>query len=81
MKSFEIIHIRLYLIPNPMKWKLLVTLAVVCIVVAYGVVFTPGVIKPKLLSLPYVLWTGIFLTGVLVLLTYLGARYFPHHDD
>ena len=64
-----------------MKWKLIVALAAICIIAAFGVVFVPGIIRPKFLSLPYVLWTGILLTGVLVLLTYLGGRYFPHRED
>lgn len=64
-----------------MKWKLLVTLAVLCIVASYGVIFVPGIIRPKFLSLPYALWTGILLTCTLVVLTYLGARHFPYHED
>ena len=34
----------------------------------------PGKIEPKLLSLPYTLWTSILITVILVLLTYLVSR-------
>lgn len=34
----------------------------------------PGKIEPKVLSLPFTLWTSILITIVLVLLTYLVSR-------
>ena len=38
------------------------------------VILHPGKIDPKLLSMPYTLWTSILITILLVLLTYLVSR-------
>lgn len=38
------------------------------------VILHPGKINPKLLSMPYTLWTSILITILLVLLTYLVSR-------
>lgn len=59
-----------------MIWKILVGAAVALIIVSFAFVFTPGVREPSLFSLPYILWTGILSTGLLVVLTFLGSRFF-----
>lgn len=38
------------------------------------VILSPGKIEPKILSLPFTLWTSLLITIVLVLLTYLVSR-------
>ncbi len=53
----------------------LVGVALVLTVLTYTpVVLHPGKIDPKLLSMPYTLWTSILITVLLVLLTYLVSR-------
>ena len=52
-----------------------VGVALVLTVLTYTpVVLHPGKIDPKLLSMPYTLWTSILITVLLVLLTYLVSR-------
>ena len=53
----------------------LVGVALVLTVLTFTpVVLHPGKIDPKLLSMPYTLWTSILITVLLVLLTYLVSR-------
>ena len=37
-------------------------------------ILNPGKTNPKLLHMPYTLWTSIVITILLVLLTYLASR-------
>lgn len=56
-------------------WYLIVTVAVVLVTITFTpVILSPGKIYPKLLSLPYTLWSGILITIMLVILTYLASR-------
>jgi uncharacterized membrane protein len=64
-----------------MKWKLLVSIATALILICFAFVFVPRVNDPALLSLPFILWTGILATILLVVLTYLGAKYFPFKEE
>ena len=59
-----------------MMWRILVLCAVLVVLVSFLFVFTPGVQGPSLFSIPYLLWTGILATALLVVLTYLGAKFF-----
>ncbi len=54
---------------------LLVGVALILTVITFTpVILHPGKIEPKLLSMPYTLWTSILITILLVLLTYLVSR-------
>lgn len=54
---------------------LLVGTAVGLVILTFTpVILNPGKIEPKILSLPYTLWTSILITMILVLLTYLVSR-------
>lgn len=39
------------------------------------VILHPGKIEPRLLSMPFTLWTSILITIVLVVLTFLASRF------
>ena len=63
-------------------WRILTLLVPLIIVLAYTPLFIPvGVYMPKLLGLPYTLWTSMLLTVVLVALTMIGAKYHPGNDE
>jgi len=54
---------------------LLVGIALGLVILTFTpVILNPGKIEPKILSLPYTLWTSILITMILVLLTYLVSR-------
>ena len=58
------------------KRSLIVGVAVALVVITFTpLILSPGRIEPKLFSLPYTLWTGITITVILVLLTYLFSRF------
>ena len=64
-----------------LKWKLLIATATGLVVICFVFVFIPRVDGPALFSIPFILWTGILATLLMVALTYLGARYFPYKED
>ena len=54
---------------------LLVGIALILTTITFTpLILHPGKIDPKLLSMPYTLWTSILITILLVLLTYLVSR-------
>lgn len=59
-----------------MIWRLLVVAAIVLVIACFAFVFVPGGDSPSLFSMPYILWTGILATVLLVVLTFLGSRFF-----
>ncbi|HEY4655312.1 MAG TPA: hypothetical protein VIH22_12400 [Cyclobacteriaceae bacterium] len=63
-----------------MKWKVIVILSALVVVSSFSLIFVPHVIDPKLFSFPYILWTGLLTTLLLVFLTYLGTKNFPYSD-
>ena len=63
-----------------MIWKLIVLSAIVLIVVCFLWVFSPGKESPGFSSMPFVLWSSLLATVLLVVLTYLGARFFPYKE-
>jgi hypothetical protein len=63
-----------------MKWKLIVILATAVTFLAFAFVFRYDIMHPYVLSMPYILWSGILVTALMVVLTWFGARYFPHKE-
>jgi hypothetical protein len=56
-------------------WSILVAVAVVLVVITFTpLILNPGKIYPKLLSMPFSLWTSMLITIILVLLTYLASK-------
>ena len=59
-------------------WKICCVLAIVLMVLAFSPVFIPqGKIDPKLMGMPYTLWSGILLCIVMVILTYVATLVHP----
>jgi len=56
-------------------WRITAAIAVILIFITFTpLVIAPGKIEPKLFSMPYTLWMSIFITMILVVLTYIGGR-------
>jgi hypothetical protein len=62
-------------------WRIVVASAILLIFLSFGIFFTPGESTPFLFSLPYVLWSSILITALLVVLTFIGTRVFPFKED
>ena len=63
------------------QWKILVWSVIVIALVSYLFSFRKGHAEPFFLSLPFIFWSGIGMTILLVILTFIGARIFPHKED
>ncbi len=60
---------------NKKRWYVIVAIVIVLVVVTFSpIILSPGRIEPKFLSLPFTLWSGMLLTIVVVILTYLASR-------
>lgn len=63
-----------------MKWKIIVTCAVITCVGSFAFLFKYDIVDPSLLGMPYILWVSMLSTIVLVILTYLGHKHFPGNE-
>ncbi len=66
---------------SPTSWRIVVASAILLILLSFGIFFTAGEPAPFLFSLPYVLWSSILITALLVVLTFIGTRVFPFKED
>lgn len=64
-----------------LRWRIIVASTILLIFLCFVVFFQSGQTEPYLLNLPYIFWVGILTTSLLVLLTYLGAKSFPHKEN
>lgn len=71
-----------------MKFKkhIIPALTIFLAVFVVAISFTPLVIpkntfKPRLFGLPFSLWMGIFMTVVLVILTWIATRVHPEANE
>lgn len=55
------------------KW-ILASGSVLVILVFSPVILRPGKIDPTFLSMPFTLWSGMLITVLMVVLTYLASR-------
>jgi hypothetical protein len=62
-------------------WRIVVAAAISLVLLSFGVVFKPGNAEPFFLSLPYIFWSSILITALLVVLTFIGTRVFPRKED
>lgn len=63
-------------------WRICCGLAILLMALAFSPVFIPtGVIEPKLLGMPYTLWSGIALCITMVLITYVATLVHPGRRD
>lgn len=65
---------------NKNIWLTLVALVILVVITSFFWLFREQQTEPEFLHLPYILWLGILQTTLLVILTYLGAKYFPYKD-
>lgn len=55
--------------------SLLVVFAISLVILTFSpVILNPGKLEPKVLSMPFTLWTSILITIVLVVLTFLVSK-------
>ena len=67
---------------NSTPWRLCCAAAIGVTLLSFSPIVLPlGEIEPKLGEVPYTLWMGIALTIVLVLLTYIGFKVHPGHQE
>jgi amino acid transporter len=67
---------------DPRAWRLCKIIAIVLSVLTFTPVIIPyGQFRPLLFGMPYTLWSGLLLTILLVLLTWIGTRVHPSGDE
>lgn len=67
---------------DKLVWRICCTLAILLMVLAFSPLFIPtGVIAPKLMGMPYTLWSGIAVCIVMVLITYVATLAHPGRRD
>ncbi len=67
-----------------MKSKIWNTIVLVVLILSFGsflFLFKENQVNPRLGSIPFVFWTGLLLAVLLVVLTYLGSRFFPQEES
>jgi anaerobic C4-dicarboxylate transporter len=62
-------------------WTSIVLAVLVLTVGSFLFLFKENKIDPRLGGVPYVFWTGFLVTVVIVGLTFLASRFFPHHES
>lgn len=63
-------------------WRVCYVSVILVSAVAFSPLVIPsGVSEPALLGMPRTLWTGIVITGLLVLLTYAATHVYPPEID
>ncbi len=66
---------------NSQKWILLVSTVVLLTLVSFLFLFSQGKSNPMLGPVPYVFWVSFLVTCIVVVLTFVGSRIFPHLDS
>ena len=66
---------------NSRKWMLLVSAVVFLTLLSFLFLFSQGKSKPMLGPIPYVFWISFLVTCLVVILTFVGSRVFPHLDS
>lgn len=61
-------------------WKSIVFVVLLLSVGSFFFLFEENKVDPKLGSIPYVFWVGFLVTVLLVGLTFLASRFFPHEE-
>lgn len=64
-----------------MGWKVTVAAAILVVLGSFTFLFIAGRTMPYLIGVPYIFWCGILATVILVVLTFIGSRLFPHRDS
>lgn len=73
---------KLKLTPNRKIWRICIAVVAVIVLITYTPAVIPsGTISPSFLGMPYSLWTGILLTILLVILTFIGSKVYPSQNE
>jgi len=62
-------------------WYILVVTVVVLSIVSFLFLFEENKVDPTLAKVPYAFWSGFLVTVVIVGLTFLASRFFPHDES
>lgn len=62
-------------------WNILVFTVLILTVGSFLILFRENKVDPTLSNVPYVFWTGFLVTVVIVVLTFLASRFFPHQES
>ncbi|MDO8966166.1 MAG: hypothetical protein Q8S14_17815 [Algoriphagus sp.] len=62
-------------------WNILVFTVLILTGGSFLILFRENKVDPTLANVPYVFWTGFLVTVVIVVLTFLASRFFPHQES
>lgn len=63
-------------------WRICCALAIILMVLAFSPVLIPsGEYEPKVLGMPYTLWSGILLCIAMVIITYVATLVHPERRE
>lgn len=62
------------------QWKTLVLAIIILTVGAFLFLFKENKLEPTLVGIPFVFWSGLLITILVVFATFLGSKFFPFED-
>lgn len=62
------------------QWKTLVLIVILMTVGSFLFLFNENKLEPILAGIPFVFWTGLLVTILVVFATFLGSKFFPFED-
>lgn len=62
-------------------WNSIVLAVIGLSVGSFLFLFRENKVDPRLGNIPFVFWTGLLVTILLVGLTFLASRFFPHEES
>jgi hypothetical protein len=62
-------------------WKILVSTVVILCIGSFLILFKENKVDPTFAKIPFAFWTGFLVTVVIVGLTFLASRFFPHQES
>ena len=62
------------------QWKTLVLIVILMTVGSFLFLFKENKLEPILAGIPFVFWTGLLVTILVVFATFLGSKFFPFED-
>lgn len=66
---------------KPKIWNSIVLTVIFLSVGSFLFLFREDKVDPRLGDIPFVFWTGLLVTILLVGLTFLASRFFPHEES
>lgn len=62
-------------------WNILVSTVAVLSIVSFLFLFEENKVDPTIAKVPFAFWAGFLVTVVIVGLTFLASRFFPHQES